>query len=47
MEIEFSPSAMRDIEQWKLSGDKKSIEKISVLLEANQITNQDLESQNL
>ena len=34
MEIEFSPSAMRDIEQWKLSGDKKSIEKILVLLEA-------------
>lgn len=34
MEIEFSPSAMRDIEQWKKSGDKKSIEKISALLEA-------------
>ncbi len=34
MEIEFSQLAMRDIEQWKKSGDTKSMERISELLES-------------
>ena len=34
MEIEYSPSAIRDIEQCKKSGDEKAIEKITELLKS-------------
>jgi len=34
MEIEYSPSALRDIEQWKRSGDRKTMDRITELLKS-------------
>jgi len=38
MEIVFSPDALRELEYWKKSGNKKVIEKIKHLLEEIQLT---------
>lgn len=34
MEIEYSPSSLRDIEQWKKSGDRKTMDRITELLKS-------------
>jgi len=38
MEIIFSPEALKDLEYWRKSGNKKVIEKIKNLLEEIQLT---------